>query len=71
MYGDTIRALREQRGMTQMQLAELLGVRQSAVANMESGLVQFSGVDRLRKVASALGVTLEDLIPPVEKEGQK
>jgi transcriptional regulator with XRE-family HTH domain len=64
MYGDTIRSLREQKGMTQVQLAELLGVKQTAIANMESGLVQFSSVDRLRQIAAALDVSIEDMIPP-------
>lgn len=63
MYGENIRALREQRGMTQSQLAELLGLKQTAVAAMESGLTQFSGVNRLRQVANALGVSLEDIVP--------
>ena len=64
MYGETIRSLREQRGMTQAQLAEMLGVKQSAVANMESGLTAFSGVERLRQIAVALDVSIEQIVTP-------
>ena len=67
MYGQTIRRLREQRNMTQGELADLLGVGQSAVANMENGLVQFSAVEKLRRIADILGVPLDDIVnaPPV------
>jgi transcriptional regulator with XRE-family HTH domain len=65
MYGNVIRSLREQRGMTQAQLAAILGIRQSAVANMENGLVQFSGVDKMRRIAEALGVPVNDLVAAV------
>lgn len=67
MYGETIRTLREQRGMTQAQLAELLGLKQTAIANMESGLSAFSGVERLRQIAAALDVSIEEIVTPATK----
>lgn len=62
MYGETIRAFREEKGMTQAQLAEALGLKQSAIANMESGLTAFSSVERLRQLAAALDVSIEDIV---------
>ena len=67
MYGETIRALREQRGITQAQLAEMLGLKQSAIANMESGLSAFSSVERLRQIAMALDVSIEEIVTPTPK----
>lgn len=62
MYGPVIRDLRKQRGLTQAQLAALLGVRQSNIANIENGLVSFSSVDTLRRIAAALDVPLSELV---------
>jgi transcriptional regulator with XRE-family HTH domain len=68
MYGQTIRRLRKQRNMTQSELADLLGVGQSAVANMETGLVQFSAVDQLRRIADILGVPLSEIVDAPDAE---
>lgn len=66
MYGNAIRRLRKQRNMTQSELADALGVGQSAVANMENGLVQFSAVDQLRRIAEILGVPLAEIVDSAE-----
>jgi HTH-type transcriptional regulator/antitoxin HipB len=52
-----LRALRQQRGLTQAQLGQKLGIGQVRVAEIEAkpGLVS---VDRLAQLMSALGVTL-------------
>lgn len=52
-----VRALREQRGLSQRELAERLGTTQSAVARLEAGHVSPS-LPTLDKVADALGVEL-------------
>jgi transcriptional regulator with XRE-family HTH domain len=52
-----IHALREKRGLTQRELAELLGTTQSAIARLEGGGVSPS-LPTLDKVADALGVEL-------------
>ena len=62
MYGEKIRTLRKQRGLTQTQLAALLGMKQHAIANIENGLTQFTGVDKLRRIADALDVPLDVLV---------
>lgn len=51
-------ALREERGLSQRELAELLGTSQPYVAKLESGRVKNLGVKTLVKCARALGGTL-------------
>ena len=57
----TIEEARKAKGMTQEQLAKLLGITQGAVAQWENGLTHPS-FQMLQKVASALGVTVDELI---------
>jgi transcriptional regulator with XRE-family HTH domain len=62
---DALRVRRTQQQMTQAQLAELLGVTQSAVAQWERGTVT-PGLSRLRDLADALEVApaaLLELVP--------
>ena len=58
-------ALREKRGLTQRQLAKLLGTSQPYVAKLESGRVRNLGVKTLVKCARALGASLSIRIEPV------
>ena len=51
-------ALREKRGLSQRELAELLGTSQPYVAKLESGRVKNLGVKTLLKCARALGGTV-------------
>src|SRR5262245_32010385 len=53
-----IARLRIARGLTQAQLAKLVGTKQPSIARLESGASQPS-VAFLRKVAAALGTRLE------------
>lgn len=55
-----ISELRQKVNITQAQLAEKIGVRQSAVANWENGLANPS-TDKLPAIAAALGCTIDDL----------
>ena len=48
-------ALRERRGLSQRQLAKLLGTTQPYVAKLESGRIKNLGVKTLVKCARALG----------------
>jgi len=56
-----IREIRKERGMTQAQLAKMVGVDQSAVAQWEA---EKSGPHRnkLSKLAQALECTVDDLL---------
>lgn len=59
--------LRKARGWTQEELAERMGVTQSAVANLEGGYENPS-VKRLVRIARALDVDPEDLVSEDEPE---
>lgn len=52
-----IRRLREARGLSQAQLAELLGTRQPSIARIESGRV-LPRIDMLFRLATVLGLRL-------------
>lgn len=61
--GDNVRALRRARGATQQQMAKLAGVPRATWANLESGGANPT-LAVLHAVASALGVSLEELLAP-------
>jgi|SRR5580704_5303422 DNA-binding XRE family transcriptional regulator len=53
-----VKALREKKQMTQMQLAELVGTKQPSIARLEAGNY-WPRIDMLEKIAWALGVQLD------------
>lgn len=61
----TIKRLREEKGITQKQLADLVGVERSTVAKWETGTA-FPGGAKLPKLARALGCTVADLFKEIE-----
>lgn len=56
-----IRDIRLQKGMTQQELADKLGVKQCTVSDYETGQVDLT-LPKLVRIADALGVTIYDLI---------
>ena len=56
--------LREKRGLSQRQLAKLLGTSQPYVAKLESGRIKNLGVNTLVKYARALGGSVTIKIEP-------
>lgn len=60
-----IQDYREKSGMTQQELADVLGVTQGAVANWESG-VRKPDIIMLKKLASIFGCTADDLLAPIQ-----
>ena len=65
--GDRIRHLRTERKLSQLDLANRVGVRQSAISAFETG-EKSPRLDTLQRIASALGVSTAVLIVP--EEGQ-
>ncbi len=66
--GARLRELREQKGFTQGQLAELVGVKRDAVARWEADARE-PGWSNVVALAQALGATcLAFLEPPTERE---
>jgi transcriptional regulator with XRE-family HTH domain len=59
--------LREKSGLTQSQLAEILGVTQSRIAKMEKEGYDSYSIATLRKVASATNHTLKIVFEPIEE----
>lgn len=57
----TITEYRKAKGLTQEQLAKLLGVTQGAVAQWENGLTH-PAFNMLPRLAAALGITVDELI---------
>ena len=54
----TVAALRADRGISQRELARILGVSQPAIAKLESGRVKNVQLKTLARLAAALGGTL-------------
>lgn len=59
--GSRIKVLREERNMTQGDLAELVGVHQSKISHCETGARGIS-LEFASKIASALGVKVDALL---------
>lgn len=68
--GQRIAALRKERGLTQVQLAEHMGVAQQTLAHYEAGRLRLL-VGALPTLAEQLGVSVEDLVgaPATTKRG--
>ena len=56
--GNRIKELRQKRGISTYQLAELTGLKQPNITRIESGRYS-TGVDILSKIAAALGCDLD------------
>ena len=62
-FGSRLRALREQAGLTQAQLAGRAGLHLSAVTRFEQGL-RAPSLATAAKLADALGVAVDDFLKP-------
>ena len=62
MLADNIRRYRIEKGFSQEQLAQKAGVTYSTLTKLEMGVNKNPTVGTLQKVATALGVTLDDLM---------
>ena len=65
--GYQIARLRIQRGLTQVQLAEMVGTQQPSIARLENGTSR-PRLSFLRKIASALDAKIELRLVPDERE---
>ncbi|PKO21972.1 MAG: transcriptional regulator [Chloroflexi bacterium HGW-Chloroflexi-1] len=59
-------ALREERGLTQQQVAEMLGTKQQAVARLENPSYMGHSLSMIRRYADALGAIVDVRIIPSE-----
>lgn len=63
--GDTLKALRRGRGLTQAQLAECSGVPLGSLRNYEQGH-RTPLLDQAARLAKALGVSIDAIAPEVD-----
>ena len=66
--GSRIKEIRSKKNIMQIQLAEMIGTTQSAVAAIESGR-RTPKIETLQRIAAALNVPLLSLLPPDLIEG--
>ena len=64
-------ALRQAGGLTQKQVAELLGTKQQAIARLEDPAYTGHSLSMVRKYVEALGANLDVTIIPAETTEQK
>lgn len=60
MYSDRIAALRREHGWSRQELADRIGVSQTAVYKWETGATQ-PNIETLQKLSALFGVSLDDL----------
>lgn len=63
----TLRELRRQTGLTQEQAAERTTLSQEGISAIERGRVTNPRLDTLEKIATAYGVTLDDVVAAVRE----
>jgi len=59
--GQRIRALRDERGLSQAELAELLGVHQTNISTMERGMRALT-IHQVMKLSKALRVSIDEIL---------
>ena len=62
-FGHEIKRIRIASGMTQVQLAEKIGITQGSVANLESGRLAALTAEKLYALSDALGVSCDHWRP--------
>ena len=62
IIGKNIKRLRNKKGISQDKLSKLADISHNTVIKIESGAIQSPTIDTARKIAKALGVSLDDLI---------
>ena len=67
MIAENIRHFREEKGISQSELAEGLNVTRQAVSNWECGKTE-PDIETLHKISDILGITIEELIYGLKRE---
>lgn len=65
-----LEALREQRGLSQAELAQKLGTRQQAISRLENPMYASHSLQMLRRVAEALNAYIDVVLVPQERLAQ-
>ena len=70
IFGKHVQSLREAKGYSQEQLAEMIGVEYQTISRIETGYY-FTSYENLQKIALALDLTIKDLFDFSENELSK
>lgn len=62
--GQNIKSLRQYRGLSQKELAELCRMDQARITNIENGKSNFE-INTLVRIASALNCTIDIILKPI------
>lgn len=68
-FGERLRNLREERGLTQAELGEILGISELNIEQVENCCEDIS-LEKLPVMASALGCSIDDLFPAMDREAR-
>jgi transcriptional regulator with XRE-family HTH domain len=60
--GATIKNFRKEKGWRQDELAEHSGVPMSTITKIEAGFIKNPSIEKMAKIAKALGITVDELI---------
>ncbi|MFD3271044.1 helix-turn-helix domain-containing protein [Paenibacillus dendritiformis] len=63
--GELLQRFRQERGMTQVQLAELSGVSRGNISKIENGVIQRPVYKTIQSIISVLEIPLEELLEPL------
>ena len=59
----TLRKIREEKGLTQVQLAEARGMKQATISDLETGNIRKPSLETAIRLSRVLDVSPEDLFP--------
>jgi transcriptional regulator with XRE-family HTH domain len=68
--GERVKTLRERQGLTQSELAQRCGIAQATISRLETGDLKDVQSSVAKRLARALGVTVDYLVGMYEDEGQ-
>ena len=66
-----IASLREEAGLTQLQLSRVVGVTESTIQNWESGRTGTDQIERIIKFCKALNCKVEDLLEYIDESPEE
>ena len=65
--GEKVKELREKKGMNQKELSEASGITQATISRIEKGKVNQLKSEALKRLADALGSTIDYLVDKADK----
>ena len=67
MLGEKIKLYRENKKMTQMEIAEYLGVKPATISKYETGTLE-PNIESLKKISELFGISIDDLLKDEESQ---